>query len=129
MSTLRELTRLKYTERGEAKNLHIIIEASHKWKDIASLICDDVNTIQVLEQEYRGYPSDCLRQILVDNFIRKRPEDYAQNWKGLIDLLDDVGLESLAEKVKHALSLESVGQLSQHHRVSIHLHVLVLHVS
>ena len=118
--------RLKYTDKGEVKILRIIKEASHKWKDIASLICGDVSTIQVLEWKHRGYPNACLIQILVENFINKRPEDYAQDWNGLIDLLDDVGLESLAEKVKHALSLESIGQLSQHHRVSIHLHVLVL---
>ena len=38
-------------------------------------------------------------------FIENKPEDYSQDWRGLIELLDDVDLKALAEKVKHALQL------------------------
>ena len=102
--TLKELVRLKYTERGEEKKLQIIKEASHKWKDIASVISDDANKISVLEQQHPGDPHECLRQTLIDDFINKNPEDYSQDWKGLIELLDDVDLKTLADKIKYALS-------------------------
>ena len=45
---------LKYTDKGENR---IVGKASHKWKDIASLICDDANKTSVLEQQCQNnYP-------------------------------------------------------------------------
>ena len=103
LPTLKELMMLKYTEEGEEKKIRIIKEACHKWKDIASLICDEHNTISVLEQQHPGKPHDCLRQTLIDGFLNKEPTNYSHNWSGLIELLDNVDLEELAERVKHAL--------------------------
>ena len=74
------------------------------WKDIATLICNDLNKISVLEQKCHSDLKDCLKQTFIDNFINKRPKNYSQDWRGLIELLEDVGLETLAEDVKHALS-------------------------
>ena len=102
--TLNELILLKYTEREETIRIRIISEASHKWKDITSLICDDPNKPSVLEQRFQNNPNECLRQTLVDNFINKQPVAYSQDWSGLIELLVDVDLETLANKIKHALS-------------------------
>ena len=74
------------------------------WKDIATLICNDLNIISILEQKCRGDPKECLKQTFMDYFINKRPKNYSQDWNGLIELLEDVGLETLAQDVKHALS-------------------------
>ena len=104
--TLKELVILKYTEDGKEKKLHIIKEASHKWKDIASVISDDSNKIKILEQQHPGNPHECLRQTFIDDFIDKEPEDYSQDWRGLIELFDDVDLKTLAEKIKHALHVQ-----------------------
>ena len=104
MPSFKELIRLKYTEAGEDKKVQIIKEASNKWKDIAGIISNDPNRISVLEQQHPGRPEDCLRQTLVDDFINQKPEDYSQDWRGLIELLDDVDLNALAEKIKYALS-------------------------
>ena len=102
---LPELTILKYTtSEGDKKSVSIINEASFKWRDIVSLICDDPNRASVLEEEYRGKPSNCLRQALIEDFIGKKPQRYSQDWNGLIEMLEDVELQSLAEKVKAALS-------------------------
>ena len=99
------MVRLKYTEDGTEKKLHIIKEASHKWKDIASVLSDDSNKIRVLEQQHPGNPHECLRQTFIDDFINIKPEDYSQDWRGLIELtmLEDVDLKTLAEKLKLAL--------------------------
>ena len=103
LPTLKELMMLKYTEKGEEKKIRIIKEASHQWKDIACLICDNPNKVSKLEDEHRGKHDHCLRQMLVDDFINKKPADYSHNWSGLIELLDSVDLEELAGRVKHAL--------------------------
>ena len=104
LPTLKELMMLKYKDKGQEKKVRIIKEASCKWKDIASLICENPNKVKVLEDENRGRHEDCLRQTLVENFINKKPTDYSQDWSGLIELLDNVDLEALADKVKNALT-------------------------
>ena len=104
LPTLNELVILKYYDKGKKKKIRIIDEASHKWKAITCLICDNTNTTTVLEQKYHSDPNECLRQTLIDNFISRKPQRYSQNWSGLVELLDDVGLETLAENVKYALS-------------------------
>ena len=103
LPTLDELVILKYKDKGEKKKIRIIADASHKWKMIASLICDDANRMIVLEQRCHSDPEECLRQTFIENFINKKPLKYSQNWDGLIELLGDVGLEKLAENVKHAI--------------------------
>ena len=93
---------LKYKERGQEKKLRIIKEASCKWKDIASLICENPNKVSILEEVHRGRHEDCLRQTLIEDFINKKPAEYSHDWNGLIELLDNVDLEALAEKLKNA---------------------------
>ena len=108
--TFDELVILKYTDKGKKKRLRIISKASHKWKDIASLICDDTNKTSILEQKYHD-PNECLRQVFIHNFIDKKPQNYTQDWSGLIELLDDIDLETVAKEVEHALScIESSSQ-------------------
>ena len=101
--TLDELLILKYTDKGEKKKLRIIREAKHEWRNIANLICDDIHITTVLERQHHGDAEECLKQIFIENFISKRPQRHTQNWNGLIELLDDVGLETLAKNIKHAL--------------------------
>ena len=101
--TLYELMILKYKDEGVAKKIRIIRTASHKWKCIASLICDEAHQTNILEQKCQNDPEECLRQVLIHNFIDKKPEHYSQDWNGLIELLDDVGLETIAKEVEHAL--------------------------
>ena len=102
--TLSELMVLKYTDEGDLKRVRVISTASHKWKDIVSLICDDANKISVLEKKHQSDPNECLRGVLIHDFINKKPQNYSQDWPGLIELLNDVELEALAKEVEHALS-------------------------
>ena len=94
---------LKYTDKGKKKKLRIINAASHKWKDIASIVSDDAHQTSVLEEKCRGDPNECLRQVFIQYFIDKKPQKYSHDWNGLIELLYDVDLEALAEDVEHAL--------------------------
>ena len=103
MPTLGELTTLKYTKDGEEKWVHIIEEASHKWKDIVCLINTSSNRVSILQEKHRGDSKGCLRQSLTEDFIDKKPEKYSHNWRGLMELLNSVDLPVLAERVKYAL--------------------------
>ena len=95
---------LKYTDNGVKKKIRIISEASHKWKNIANLISGDINITTIMEQKCHSDPEECLKQTFIDYFISKKPQGYSQDWNGLIELVDDVSLETLAEKIKQALS-------------------------
>ncbi len=65
-----------------------------------------------MEQRCCGDPSECLRQTFTENFINKKPKGYSQDWDGMTELLDDVGLEALAEEVEHALSCITSSKMS-----------------
>ena len=101
--TLDELMILKYVDKGEEKKVQIINTASHKWRDLASLICDDAHQISILEQKYQNDPKECLRQLFIHNFIDKKPQKHSQDWSGLIELLNDIGLEVVAKEVEQAI--------------------------
>ena len=102
--TLPKLRVLKYIdEKGEKQKIDIIKKASHEWKKIADLICKDPNRASALQQQYQD-PCDCLRLVLLESFIDNKPVNYSQNWKGLIELLEDAVNETLAKEVKYALS-------------------------
>ena len=103
LPTTGELTVLKYTEDGEEKRVRIIKEASHEWKGIVSLINSASNRVSVLEEKHRSNAKDCLRQILIEDFIDNAPKNYSHNWRGLIELLKDVNLTTLAERVERAV--------------------------
>ena len=103
--TLQELMVLKYDDKGEKKKLCIINEAKHKWKDITNLIFAEPNKTTTLENRHGTEANECLKQAFIEGFIDKSPERYSQNWSGLIELLEDVGLETLVSKVKHAHAL------------------------
>lgn len=98
--TLPQLTVLK-SQSGS--KVQIIERAQHKWKDIAGLICSNSNKISTLENEGKS-SKDCLRQVLVEDFIENKPQNYSNDWKGLIKLLNDVDLTTLADEVKEFFS-------------------------
>ena len=95
---------LKYTDEGVKKKIRIISQASHQWKDIASLICSYTCKTSTLEKQYQNDPNECLRQVLIHNFINKKPLKYSQTWSGLIELLDDIDLEKVSKELEHELS-------------------------
>ena len=103
--TPQDLELLKYTKKDKQQKvrLKIIKRASHKWKDIAALICKDTNKIYKLEQMYHMDPVECLRQIFREDFIYRKPTRYSQSWDGIIELLNDVDQDELAEEVEHVI--------------------------
>ena len=108
---LNKLVVIKYTSTaGERLRLHIIQRASHKWKDIACLICNNDARANSLELKYNSDACECLREVFREDFIMNRPaaDRYSQDWKGLIELLRDVNLGTLAEDVEYALAHQTI---------------------
>ena len=101
-----KLTVLKYTDEGKQKRvIRILDSANSKWKDIACLVYskDQSGKVNTLENKHRN-PTDCLREVFMEGFINNEPKEYSQNWGGLIELLDDVGFQTLSNDVKRALT-------------------------
>ena len=105
---MRQLIVLKYVDKGEEKRIHILDEAVSKWKEIGYLVYPDSdrNKVSTLERQYKEH-NECLQQIFREGFLDNKPENYSQDWNGLIDLLNDVKLTPLAKKVEHALTILS----------------------
>ena len=100
-----QLSLLKYTKDGKKIRLNIIKEASIKWKDIAEQLApNDANLVGLLTGHHQMY-EDRLRTVLVENFLNNKPDNYTNDWDGLIELLEDVYLNELADKVREAVPL------------------------
>ena len=99
-----ELELFKYTDKGVKKKLRIINRASHKWRKITSLISSDANAANKVEEKHHGDAEECLKMVFTEYFINKKPQRYSHDWNGLIELLEDVDLDTLAEDVRYAVS-------------------------
>lgn len=74
---------MRRKEKRELR-VRIISDATeHQWKNIANLVCSNVNVTTVMEQQYHGDPGECLKQKFIENFISKKPQNYSQDWNGL----------------------------------------------
>ena len=100
-----QLSLLKYTKDGKKIRLNIINEASIKWKEITEQLAPkDANLVGLLTGHHQKY-EDRLRTVLVENFLNNKPDNYTNDWDGLIELLEDVYLNELADKVREAVPL------------------------
>ena len=72
---------------------------------IADRLSDDQNKATSLSLWFNGNPENCLRQLFVDCFINEKPaNNYTQDWDGIVQLLVDVELQHVAEKVKNMIA-------------------------
>ena len=99
---------MKYKDDEQKdKKVSVISRVQHKWREIVSIISKDANRISALEKQYSD-PNDCCRQVFLDCFINCKPKNYSQDWKGVIELLEDVDLQNLAEEVKKAVTITAL---------------------
>ena len=97
-----DLQLLKYKGKdGKVQRLNVISRASHKWKRIADRISNNPSKTDSLSLQCNHNPSECLRQLFIDCFISNKPaNEYSQDWKGIVELLEDVEEKQLAIEVK-----------------------------
>ena len=99
-----QLRKLEYVHKGQTVTIDIISKASHKWTRIADLITTEHNVVDNLRDEYRGKNEEAFRKLMVEHFVEKKPPRYSQDWSGLIDLLNDAGLGSIALDIEKAFT-------------------------
>ena len=94
----------KWKDESGAKQLRIIEETSPKWQDLAILVGLSKSQMDGIKKESLGETEQCCLCVF-DRWIISNGEftDYHITWSGLHELLEDIGLRALAEKVKTAL--------------------------
>ena len=101
-----QLSLLKFMKDGDKVKVDIIKNASHRWKKIAlQLAPKDANLVTRLSERHQLKHEDCLHEVFVEHFINKKPDNYTNDWAGLIELLDDVDLSELSANVREAVLL------------------------
>ena len=105
--TIEELIERRHVDGRVHWKLPIIKHASFKWKDIAMLIGFNAKRVKALEEQYKD-SEVCLKQALITNFIQNKPGNYSQDMNGFAELLNDVGLKRLAERILAILFEHSV---------------------
>ena len=104
--TIGDFTLIKYKtdDDDEQQQLNILDCAADRWEDIAGrLFPSNANLTRNLDRRHRGDPKSCLRELFQDFLSKKLPPEYSRDWKGVIQLLRDVGDDALADDVKVAV--------------------------
>ena len=88
------------------QTVNIINSVSHRWRQLASLLSDDINKAENLSQKFNNDPHMCLEQLFKDCFIKNKPavDRYSQDWDGLIELLEDIDEAAIAEEVREIVT-------------------------
>ena len=107
---MRQLTLLERTKNGKKETINVISRAAHAWTRVADLITDDLHVVDNLRDLHRGKNEEAFKQLLRDYFIGDRPASfggYTQDWNGLVKLLNDARLGTLASDVEEAVKSQS----------------------
>lgn len=70
---------------------------------MAARLFDEPNLIDTLKQKYHNDPSNCFRELLQGFLTKHLCNNYTRDWKGIIELFDDLEEEVLAEEIKEAV--------------------------
>ncbi len=101
--TLKALTLLKWTDKdGQNHTLGIRDELSSHWHDIGQLLDISMNILDGFSLQRSGDVRQCCRDVLYD-WIQNGSSHYPATWEGLLKLLQDMQLSSLASSLELAL--------------------------
>ena len=102
--TLSNLTLIKWTdEQGEKQRIRIIEETSMKWRIIGDILNISQSKLSGYKEQYHHDNELCCREVLRFWLDGKESPQYPVTWDGLYELLDDVALGALAEKLSTTL--------------------------
>ena len=101
------LAQLQLLKTADGKKIRIISRLAPHWNDLGVLMNFDQtgSEIETIEQKYRGDPKNCCRAVfkhwLDGNGV------IPCSWRRLIELLDDLDQEVLAQEIQSALSISA----------------------
>ena len=94
---------IKWTNKeGNISRLKLYNEMAPHWKDVAELI--GVET-EIIGLNHHHDVRECIREVMKE-WMSDKPNitTYLCTWKGLCELLDDVGLGKASENLQEACS-------------------------
>ena len=94
---------IKWTNKeGNISCLRLYDEMAPRWKDVADLI--GMKT-EIIGMDHRHDARECIREVM-KNWMSDTQNitTYPCTWKGLLELLDDVGLGKARENLQEACS-------------------------
>ncbi len=101
--TLKALTLLEWTDKdGQNRTLRIRDELSPHWHDMGLLLGISMSRLDGILAHRLGDVRQCFRDVLYD-WIQNGSPDYPATWEGLLNLLRDMKLSSLASSLELAL--------------------------
>ena len=90
-------------EAGEVQRLRIFQAVSEHWKDTAMLLGFKWSKMEEIERRSEGEAIRCCQLVFKDWIDGKYNSNYPKTWAGLYELIEDVELQELAERMKVAL--------------------------
>ncbi len=96
---------LEWTDKdGQPRTLRVKDEMSVKWEEVGDLLELTPARLQGIDGQRRGEVRRCCRDVLMD-WIRNGSLRYPPTWDGLIKLLINLELSSIADTLKLALKM------------------------
>ncbi len=96
---------LEWTDKdGQPQTLRVKDEMSVKWEEVRDLLELTPARLQSIDSQRRGEVRRCCRDVLMD-WIKNGSPRYPPTWDGLIKLLINLELSSIADTLKLALKM------------------------
>ena len=96
---------MRWTDQnGEAHVIKIRDNISPKWIEVGDLLGLSSERLKGIDLQRRGDVSMCIRDVLVD-WLHGNQGSYPTTWEGVVHLLEDMELSTLAQQLKIALHL------------------------
>ncbi len=104
--TLKALILLKWTNRdGQIHTFRLMDELMPYWYDMGLLLGISMSKLDELSFKPLGDVHQCCRNVLYD-WIQNGSSDYPTTWGGLINLLHDIEISSVASSLELALKFQ-----------------------
>ncbi len=101
------LVLLKWTDsNNKEQRIHIISELSPKWSDISDLLVFSTARIQQIRQDNSGVQDRCKEVMRLWLDSEEGAYRYPTTWEGLIELLEDIELSTLASDIRKVVCQE-----------------------
>ncbi len=106
---MRNLVLLKWTDSNNKKQrIQIISELSPKWNDISDLLEFNPALTQQIELNSHRVQDRCKEVMRLWLSSKDGAYHYPTTWEGLIELLEDIELSSLASDIREVVCQRTV---------------------
>ena len=100
---LHHLTVLKWADSDDQRHiLRLRNEMTSKWRDVGDLLEVESSRQEEIDIRHRGDMRMCCRDVFVE-WLQMETPCYPTSWEGVLDLLEDLELNKVANKLKEAL--------------------------